>query len=67
MFRRPHPLWPQLAVAVLCLAWSSDGQALAMGQADGRVALRDASGVAVAIVDAVDCAPVTGLSWAPTP
>ncbi len=55
----------QLLVPVLCLAWSSDGQTLALGQSNGKVAMRDASGVTLATLDAVSCAPVTALSWAP--
>ena len=49
----------------MCLGWSSDGQCLALGLADGRVAVRNAAGVGLTTLDALPGVPITSLSWAP--
>ncbi len=49
----------------MSLAWSSDGSMLALGQADGCVAVRDATGVPLSVLDGVPGVPVTSLSWSP--
>lgn len=55
----------QMAVTVMSLGWSSDGSLLALGQADGRVAIRNAAGVALHLLDAMLGVPVSSLAWAP--
>lgn len=34
----------QVSSKILCVAWSSDGQQLALGLFDGRVSIRDKAG-----------------------
>lgn len=55
-----------LDAIVLCLGWSSDGSTMALGRADGCIALRNADGVPLSLVDATPGVPVTSLAWAPT-
>lgn len=53
------------AANVLCIGWSSDGGQLALGQTDGGIALRDAGGVPLGLLDAMPDIPVTLLAWGP--
>lgn len=46
-------------------AWDSGGTSLALGLEDGRVSLRDASGLELSVVQADSRAPVACIGFSP--
>lgn len=54
------------AAHMLCLGWSCDGSQLALGQADGGIAIRSAEGVPLGLVSSMAGIPVTSLAWFPS-
>ena len=54
------------AAHMLCLGWSCDGSQLALGQADGGIAIRSADGVPLGLVNSMAGTPVTSLAWFPS-
>jgi WD40 repeat protein len=51
---------------MLCLGWSCDGSQLALGQADGGIAIRSAEGMPLGLVNSMAGIPVTSLAWFPS-
>jgi hypothetical protein len=54
------------AAHMLCIGWSCDGGQLALGQADGGIAIRSAEGVPLGLVNSMAGTPVTSLAWFPS-